>query len=280
MSLAVVAVRWSLVMGIGALLAGPAPAQAGTPSRYAAAVEATPGLQHYLRLGDSGAVATDLGPATRFCHTGPSRYGAQVTLGLPGALPGDPDTAAGFDGATPDGVWGSSIRVACGPVPDWGQYDPFTMEAWIRPGRLDGNSRRILAREDANGGTIVAARSDGLVFSRFIKAHDVYVWDPDPSRARTIHWPEQWATLTTPVTPGIWTHVVAAYDGIRMSLIVNGRLAAQKTTSIPVNNSNLRIGANENGYLEWDGLIDEAATYSTGLTVTQAAAHYAAGIGP
>ena len=280
-------VRWLLVGVAALLLAGSASAGADTPSRYAAAVQATPGLQHYLRFGDSGDVvdpfygrrASDLGPATKVCRVGPSHYGEQVTLGLPGALAGDPDTAAGFDGATPDRVWGSSVGVACGPVPDWGQNDPFTMEAWIRPDRLDGNSRRVFARENVNGGTIVAARADGLVFSRFVKAHDVYVWDPDPPQIRKIHWPEQWATLTAPVTPGVWTHVVAAYDGVRMSLIVNGRLAAQRTTSIPVNNSNLRIGANYNGYLEWDGLIDEAATYSANLTVAQAAAHYAAGVG-
>jgi hypothetical protein len=69
-----VRVRWRLVGVAAVLLAGSASAAAAadTPSRYAAAVEATPGLQHYLRFGDSGTVvdpfygrrATDLGPAT------------------------------------------------------------------------------------------------------------------------------------------------------------------------------------------------------------------------
>jgi Concanavalin A-like lectin/glucanases superfamily len=272
-----VRVRRTLVAALSAAAALSAMASpASAAPKYEKAVMATPGLQHYLRLGDSGPWASDLGPAARSCDLGPSRYGEQVSLGHPGALARGRDTAAGFDGATPDRVWGSSLAVNCGAVPDSGPLDPFTMEAWVRPERLDSNSRRVFAREDSRGGTLVAARADGLVFSRFVKAHDVTVSDPDPALERTIHVPERWTTLKAPVAPGAWTHVVAAYDGVQMSLILDGRLAAQQVTSIPVDASGLRIGANPAGYLEWDGLIDEAATYSTALTVEQAAAHHAA----
>jgi hypothetical protein len=279
--------RYTAAAVMVAGLSVPSAAHASS-SAYADTVLSTPGLQHYLRLGDSGQVVdpygagrrvTDLGPAARTCSVDASHYAEQVTLGHPGALTGDADTAAGFDGATADRVWGSHIFVECG-VPGPAQDSPFTMEAWVKAGRLDRHSRRIFSRETNFAGTLVAARTDGLVFSRYIKAHDEYVWERETKRYRVIHVAARWNTLKAPVAADTWVHVVGAYDGRTMRLIVIGKLAGEIPSTVPVTtNTWLYIGAGYNGYLEWDGLIDEAATYNQGLTVAQAAAHYTAGGG-
>jgi hypothetical protein len=234
-------------------------------------VLATPGVQHYWRFGESsGLDANDL---AKPCKYGPGRYGEQVALGLPGAIDGDADTAAGFDGATPDGVWGSSVGTWC---PDYTSphLAPVTVEAWIKPARLDGRSRRIFSREDSWGGAIVGARADGLVFSRFVVAHTVRRWDTALRRYVDTRYAGRATTLRVPVRTGEWSHVVAGYDGRRMTLAVDGRLVAERTSDVPVSALTTRIGANHNGYLEWDGLLDEVALYDRALTPAEAAKHY------
>jgi hypothetical protein len=258
-----------------ALLAASAAALAAAPASastaYRDAVLATPGVQHYWRLGEqSGLVANDLAQA---CEHGPGRYGEQVALGLPGAIAGDPDTAAGFDGATPDGVWGSSVSTWC-PDDTSPHRAPGTVEAWIKPARLDRHTRRIYAREDVYGGAIVGAGADGLVFSRFVKEHTSRRWDTALRRYVDTRYPGRATTLRVPVRTGRWAHVVAAYDGARMTLAVDGRQVAERGSDVPVSAITTRLGAGYNGYLEWDGLLDEVALYDRALSSADAARHF------
>src|SRR3954467_9935903 len=78
-----------VLLAIGLVAARPARAAGG----YAQAVAGTPGLLAYWRLGErSGTVAGGVaGPA-------PASLLGGVGLGERGALSGDPDTAARFDG--------------------------------------------------------------------------------------------------------------------------------------------------------------------------------------
>lgn len=82
---------------------------------YATAVLATPSLAHYWRLGESsGATLWDSVGAADATAT-------DVALGTGGALTGDPDTAARFDGST---------SVASAPM-DLSGTDQATIEFWL-----------------------------------------------------------------------------------------------------------------------------------------------------
>jgi hypothetical protein len=112
------------------------------------------------------------------------------------------------------------------------------------------------------------------VFSRFVKEHAIRRWDSALGRYVDTRYPGRATTLRVPVQTGEWSHVVAAYDGERMTLAVNGRRVAEHTSDVPVSAIATRIGAGYNGYLEWDGLLDDVAFYDRALSTAEAAEHY------
>lgn len=84
--------------------------------------------------------------------------------------------------------------------------------------------------------------------------------------------------------PGIpdatgWHYLVATYDGSTIDIYVDNVLAGTSgsTTTLPVTNVQLLIGAEDtsvgNGLV---GSMDEAAIYTTALTLTQRSTHFAA----
>jgi hypothetical protein len=248
-------------------LVAPAGAQAGT---YAQTILQTPSLDHYWRLGETGGVkAYDAeGRADGI-------FGAQVELGRPGALATDRDRAAGFSGAIPDRVWESHVKT--GAVPDvWGTAS-FSLEAWVKPGVLDGHSRRIFSIEDDRGGVLLAARASGVSLSRHLRAGRHYTPDAGWSAAAV---PAQAQTARAPIAAGEWSHVVGTYDGAVLRVYVNGRLEASESSTLYLNTySDMSIGAETRGWLEWDGDLDELAVYRGALDPQDVAEHHAAGVG-
>src|SRR5262249_10281250 len=140
-------------------------------------------------------------------------------------------------GAVADGVW----------------------EIWVRPAGLDTHTRRIVAAENAEGGYLIGARADALVFSRYTHG--------------------TWNTLSAPPPPlGRWTQVVAAYDGTRMTLYVNGAQVAERSSTLSLPDpwswdagDVVRLGAQSHRWLEWDGWLDEAAYYGRAGALTPSA---------
>jgi hypothetical protein len=222
-------------------------------------------------------------------------YGSQVVRGRPGALEGDPDTSADFLGGAADGVWGSHVRIDWDGTHTWRPgRAPFSLEIWVRPRALHPTSRRIWSREGPQGGYLVAARSSGLVFSRYTLGprwpyHDrdggTTTWRPAATR---------WHTVTAPLARGRWSHVVATYDGEAMRLWVDGRLVGSRASTVELYDEHtnrprpedarrgeaddpLVIGAKSGRWLEWDGGLDEAAFYKYALPAERVAAHHEAG---
>ncbi len=174
------------------------------------------------------------------------------TTGLPGALAGDPNTAVSLDGYT-------SLFAGYG-LQDFGGHAPFSLEAWIDPRRLNENTRRVFSSEDAVGGYLVGVRAGALVFSRFANG--------------------RWSTITTDVTSGRWTHVVATYDaGHVMRLYVDGvRVnALASTISLPTAGRELRIGSLRGRWRFYAGTLDEVAVYRHALDAGRVAEHYRLG---
>lgn len=209
------------------------------------------GAVGYYRLGESsGPQAADtLGAA-------PGTYPTTgLTLGTPGALIGDTDTAATFDG--------SHLGVDLGDRYNFEGRKPFTIEAWINPSIVDNNYRAIAADYTAGadtGWTLWSQREFGIGFERHSGGS---------------------ANTGVPLSPGSWHHVVGAYDGTTLRIYVDGvlRRTNTDTSSVPANLSHAYIGSwteTSDGIQPFAGGIDDVAIYPYALTAGQVSAHYAA----
>jgi hypothetical protein len=237
---------------------------------------------YYWRLGEPGGSPDAMGDASA-----DATYGSQVTAGLPGALADGSDVAVGLSGAIPDQIWESHVVAGEGAHTIAPGTAHFGIEIWARPDTLDGNSRRIVSRELPAGGYLLAARSDALVFARFVHTAGG----------------DQWSTLSAPPLPlHQWSHLVADYDadGV-MRLYVDGQLAGTLASSLSLPDEpgdgtaaggRFVIGASgrlwnpldpaTHAYLEWDGALDEAAFYgptATNLTPQEVRHHWRIGSG-
>ncbi|WP_437316997.1 LamG-like jellyroll fold domain-containing protein [Sorangium sp. So ce385] len=85
-----------------------------------------------------------------------------------------------------------------------------------------------------------------------------------------------WGTtvdVAAPATPGVWSHVAGVYDGTRVSLYVNGALAASATVStepraLQASTRPIVIG-NHPSWNAYAGAIDEVRLYDVPLTDAQ-----------
>jgi hypothetical protein len=190
-------------------------------------------------------------------------YQNTPTLGAPGALTGDSNTAVGLNG-TNEYV----------EVPYSGALNPasFSLEAWAYPTGGSGSFRSVISSRDYSA-------SGPLVRGYMLYASSANVW-------------ELWLGTGTgfvkligpTVTLNSWTHIVATYDGTTARLYLNGTLAASGNLAYSPNTSRpLRLGAGKNetnSDYEFPGRLDELAIYPTALTDTRVQAHYQAGTSP
>jgi hypothetical protein len=218
--------------------------------RYSALVAAD-GASDEWRLDDGARTAADaLGAAT-------GSYAGSRTSVADGALFGQQDPAAGFDGAT------SVLHVP--GAPDYEGTRPYTLELWARPRTIDAAYRFLLAREQTTAagrqGTGIWLSSAGLGFERWTNGV-----------ASAVHY-----TAGLPV--GAWSHVTATYDGQTMRLYVNGAQVGSRETSAPLGSEPgpTEIGSGAGGHSGFfAGDLDEVSTYPRGLIRSHVSAHHVA----
>lgn len=240
-------------------LAIPTSALAGDPSPYRSVVLAARPTA-YWRLGEpaGSVVAAD--------ETGnhPGRYSGSPTLGVPRFLgPGHGktgDTAIDLDGLQTQPL-GQFVHVADRDHLAFAGRAAFTLEAWVKPRGKNGVTRRIVSKEGPDGGYLLGMRDGNLVFSRYAGG--------------------QWSTLATGVDPRRWSHVAATFDGTTMSVFVEGWLTAQgpSRVDLPINRSDLSLGAKQSRWRFYAGGLDEVAIYPRALTYGQIHAHARVGGG-
>ncbi|TJY72355.1 PKD domain-containing protein [Arthrobacter sp. CAU 1506] len=220
---------------------------------YGAAVYADdPSL--YWRLEDaSGPTAADTS-----LYGNPARVAGGVTVGVPGVISGPGGKAFAFDGAS--GMAAASSAVNNPRV--------YSAEAWFKTGTVRGG--KIIGFGNSNTG--------------LSNSYDRHVYMRDDGKLTFGTYTGAMNTITTalPYNDDKWHHVVATQSGAGMKLYVDGMLTgSHPQTAAEPYTGYWRIG----GDRVWDGAssgyfagtIDEAAVYSTSLTLEQVQAHYAFG---
>jgi hypothetical protein len=199
----------------------------------------------YWRLGEtSGVIASD--------SSGHGRNGTYVNgvgLGLAGALYGDPNKAASFDGVN-DNV----------QVPD----DPalrlnasWTIEFWARQISFANSFPGILGKGSAH------------------TPHGYVIW-ADPLGDLWLERNNKDISSGAGALTSSFRYFVVTYDGSKIRWYVDGVLKTSSSANFPANNGTqpLTIGeGNEYG----NNALDEVAIYGTALSAARIAAHYTAG---
>ena len=225
------------------------------PAAYRASVVADVGQGGaYWRLGEAtGTMAvTEVGSIV-------GTYEMGVSLGVPGALVCDNDTAIHFAAASPSYVDMGNVAAL-----DFPGQQAFSVEFWAKPDAPAPSEPHVVVSK-SNGTEGWALRfedpgSGGTIALRRIQAGPA---------------DEAYAALPA---DGTYHHVAATYDGTTITMYVDG--VADDT---PVSSSKLLqptqvpfvVGATNGGSgYPFVGDVDEVAVYDFALTDAQVAAHY------
>ncbi len=220
----------------------------------------------YWRLNEtSGTAAADSNGSSN------GTYSSGVTLNRPGPAPGDPATAADFNGTT------GYVNIPDSPKLRFNQRQSFSVEAWVKTS-CSCAAHQIVASKMANvspyQGWEVALSSTGLPQLLLINT-----WTTN----------NLYVKGTTKVNDGAWHHLAVTYDGSSaaqgVSIIVDGRLDEPSVidndlSATPVSAAPLYIGSRANSAYWFSGTLSDVAVYPTALTPSEASLHHLAGRSP
>lgn len=182
----------------------------------------------------------------------PGGYRGGVALGGQGALAGDEDSSALFDGQN------DTMRVPQAPA--LSPSTALSLESWFKPSLLVGDTRTIMRKE---GEYLVRVRPDGGMTFRIWKTGN-----------------QEIQTAPGLVAPGSWYQVAATFDGQTMRLYLNGAEIASRAQQGPTDvapTKSLYLGSDQGTGNFFAGRLDEAALYDRALSAQTVQAHYQAG---
>lgn len=214
----------------------------------------------YWRLGEtSGTTAVD--SASGGGH--PGTYGGTFTLGTTGLLSGDTDKALTLNAAG----WVT--------IPETVDLTAFTVEGWYkgttatfnlvsrRHGLTGSTSRSFWIGGQSGSATVLILRGTGGTFTS--------------------------VTSSDLITDNLRHHLAGTYDGTTLRLYLDGREVGTPSTAVsgPLNTDDnaLVIGGQQTSSgsdaitPNLAGVVDEVAFYTTALSASRIAAHFAAGAG-
>lgn len=222
---------------------------------YAAAVLADEPVA-YWRLGTAS--TTTAVDETGHGNTG--TFGGGAAPGESGALVGDPDPAVLFDGV--------DDRVTMGDRLSFEGTAMFTIEAWVKP-TMHAAYLGVVSKADEDAGGFT--RTGYHLYSQYMAAGFERSDGVTNQDVRTGALP-----LDT------WSYVVVTYDGLTLSLYVDGtfQMSSEQLLSIPKTSASFTIGARNGGsQLFFMGAIDEVAIYDRPLGPAAIDAHRRAALG-
>ncbi len=217
----------------------------------------------YWRLSEAtGSTATDSNGSSN------GTYSAGVTLNRPGPVPGDPSTAADFNGTN------GYVSVPDAPKLRFNQRQPFSVEGWFKTSCSCPN-HQILASKIVNTtpfqGWEVALASTGqpqLLLVNTWTTNNLYVKG------------------NTKLNDGAWHHLAVTYDGSStargVQFVVDGRLDDTTTvynnlSATPVSSAALYLASRANSAYWFNGTLSDIAVYPVALPPAAASAHHLAG---
>ena len=219
----------------------------------------------YWRLGESsGPTAVNLGSSgTNGTYSGP-------TLGAAGALSGDANTAADFDGLN------DQVNVGTFDVAGTG----LTLMGWFNAYDFGTSDQRIISKALSTG---TNQEQDHLwMLSTYQNGSDYVL----RFRVKAGGTTDTLIASSGALSPGQWYFASATYDAgsSQMKLFLNGVEVGSKTHSTggAVSTDATKavvIGANPNGYGFFDGRIDEVAVYDKAINQSQLQLLFAASSG-
>lgn len=196
--------------------------------------------------------------------TNHGRHVNGVTLGIAGALPGDTNTAAQFDGVNDYvqmlGTTGIPVGASVRSVELWFKTSSATRQVLFAYGTV-ANTQEFGLWLDSSGTTMTA-------------------WGFGSGNDKVF-------TMPAAVNNGVWHQVVQTYDGTSLTVYIDGvALPAQAATRGTVMDSyGFNVGAithpddgNSGGYFV--GSIDEVSFYTTAVNQTTVTNHYQLGTSP
>jgi trimeric autotransporter adhesin len=234
----------------------------------------------YWRLGDpSGSdAAKDSAGGTQ---TGTVN---DMTFGRPGAIIGDPDTAA-MPNSTSSRIVSPGLVNSSGSVERNPVYDELSVEGWFRTTSTDGG--RIVGFGNNAASNSSSASHDRLLYVDSIgRVHFGVRTRPEGSGVSSTR-VRRAVSSQSGLNNGQWHHVVGTLSPDGMELYVNGVRVASRADTISGHGyyGYWRVGADTvtTGSGGWPGTvsstrlngdIDEVAIYHRALTPTQIAKHY------
>ena len=210
------------------------------------------GAAHHWRFGETSGEAVDV------VGTADLTVGSGVTRGITGAIAGDADTAASFDGSGEGRAAGQQRA----PAPD-----VFSVEAWFRT-------------TSTAGGKIVGYGNEPAGNS---SNYDRHVYMDESGRLFFGVWTGATSTVQSQagLNDGRWHHVVGSLGPDGLALFVDGRLAESRTdvTSGQPYDGYWRIGGDSTwaGANHFAGDIDDVAVYLAALPAATVTEHHALG---
>jgi len=183
-----------------------------------------------------------------------------VTLAQPGALAGDTDTAALFDGVAGEMTCPSGLNPSA--------YTALTVEIWINFSSIPSSAIRIVDNH---------APSTSKGFALYFTANAATL-DFSVGNSTTFGL----ATYTGTFVVGTWYHIVGVWNGSTITIYLNGQSVATASLSggslgsVP---TAIAFGYNivsGGGYFPGD--FDEGAIYNAALSAARVLAHYNKGL--
>lgn len=213
--------------------------------------------------------------------TGNGTYILDAKKGFPGAIPGNPDTAARFSNPKLDATYGGS-KVEIPYNPALNVAGPFSFEIWAKPSQaVPSGTASLAVASSMESGSTATARSGWLLYQL---SSGKWQWRMGGEAG----YGDANLIIGGTVTVGSWHHVVGTYDGSTAYLYVNGELVSSRAITSFVTNAfqPFRIGTTcftgslgtYAGNRGFDGYLDEAAYYNTALSTTTIKAHYDAAL--
>jgi hypothetical protein len=175
--------------------------------------------------------------------------------GFPGALSSS-DTSIHFDGSSQD------VK-----VPDTTELHPtanFSAEGWFK---ADASGANCIM----SCGVFSSPRSGWLIYQVGTTGYELRMYNQNGT-AVSVDVVGNAGNIV-----GVWTHVVATYDGTTARLYLNGVLKgnANPTGYVP-GVGPFTVGERADGFFLWAGGSDEVAFYGSVLSASDVAAHYSA----